>query len=99
VVDSGADDNVFPSSFARRLGFDLANGRHYSFGGAGGGGQDAYFFDVEIEIVGITKYSSSVGFSPAVNKWGYGLLGQNGFFDRFPLEFDLPHGIFALHVP
>ncbi|HEY0701312.1 MAG TPA: hypothetical protein VGD60_00965 [Candidatus Acidoferrales bacterium] len=77
---------------------DLADGRHYPFGGAADGNQDAYFFDVDIEVAGITKYSASVGFSAALEKWGHGLLGQAGFFDRFPIEFDLPNGIFALHA-
>jgi hypothetical protein len=97
LIDSGADDCVFPASFAKQLGLDIAKGRHYPFGGAADGNQDAYFFDLDIEIVGITTYSASVGFSLALEKWGHGLLGQNGFFDRFPLEFDLSRGIFALH--
>lgn len=99
LIDSGADDNVFPSSFAEQLGLDVTKGRHYSFSGAGSVGQDAFFFEIDIEILGITRFSSPVGFSPALNKWGHGLLGQNGFFDRFPVEFDLPNGLFALHVP
>ena len=98
LIDSGADDSVFPASFAKQLGLDFAQGRHYPFGGAADGNQDAYFFDLDVEVVGITRYSASVGFSAALEKWGHGLLGQNGFFDRFPLEFDLPSGIFALHT-
>jgi len=37
-----------------------------------------------------------VGFSPALESAGIGLLGQNGFFDRFRVEFDLQKNHFFI---
>lgn len=96
LVDSGADDCIFPASFARELGLEYQAGRPYQFGGAGDGDQSAYFFDLELEIVGITKYSISIGFSSIMDKFGAGVLGQNGFFDHLSLGFYLPRGVFAI---
>jgi hypothetical protein len=99
LVDSGADDCIFPASFARQLGLDYQAGKHYQFGGAGEGDQSAYFFDLGLEIVGIIKYSIPIGFSPIMDKFGAGVLGQNGFFDHLSLGFHLPRGVFAIYTP
>jgi Aspartyl protease len=82
LVDSGADDCIFPASFGAQLGLNVYTGRHYAFGGAGGGGsQNAYFFDLQITLQNIARYRIPVGFSTALEDFGIGLLGQNGFFD------------------
>lgn len=73
-------------------------GRHYPFGGAGSANQDGYFFDLQLEIIGITKYSVPLGFSPAVERYGHGVLRQNGFFDRFSIGFHLRRGTFAIYT-
>jgi hypothetical protein len=97
-VDSGADDCIFPASFGAQLGLDVPVGRHYPFGGAGGGGpQDAYFFDLQIAIQNVAKYHIPIGFTAALEDFGIGLLGQNGFFDRFRVGFNFKKGIFTLN--
>lgn len=96
IVDSGADDCVFPASFAARIGLNLASGRHYPFRGAGGGDQDAHFFDIQFVIPNVTRYRLAVGFTPALEGAGIGLLGQNGFFSRFRVGFNLRRGLFTL---
>jgi hypothetical protein len=65
----------------------FTSGRPYLFSGAGSRGQLAYFFDLEIEIAGVLKYQLSVGFTQAMDASRVGLLGQNGFFDRFNVSF------------
>jgi hypothetical protein len=101
VVDSGADDCIFPASYAARIGLDLTAGRRYSFTGVGPTSQEAYFFDVRITIPGTSiDYPTSVGFTSALNRNSLGgLLGQNGFFDRFKINFDRARGLFTLDVP
>lgn len=98
LIDSGADDCIFPASFARQLGLNYLAGRHYPFGGAGDGNQDAYFFDLELDIIDISRYAVPIGFSPSVEKFGHGVLGQNGFFDRFSLSFHLARGVFSIYT-
>jgi hypothetical protein len=54
---------------------------------AGSRGQLAYFFDIEVEIAGVLKYQLPTGFTQAMDASRVGLLGQNGFFDRFNVSF------------
>ncbi len=94
IVDSGADDCLFPYSFGQRLGLDSERGRYYEFSGAGPPNQAAWFFDITVSIGPDISYETSIGFSPALEHSRVGLLGQNGFFDRFEVGFDLRNGVF-----
>ena len=97
IIDSGADDCVFPSSFAPNLGLNIAsNTRTFVFGGAGSNNQIAYFFDLNVTFENVVSYKLPIGFSSALNSVGVGLLGQNGFFENFGVSFDLRNGIFSL---
>ncbi len=99
IVDSGADDIVFPASFAPRIGLTFQQGAFYQFAGAGSSNQPAWFFPITLSIGTVISYQVSVGFTPALEGTGVGLLGQNGFFDRFKLEFDLRNSFFYLEAP
>lgn len=60
----------------------------------------AYFFDIELAIPGTPiRFPTSVGFTPAIQAGAFGLLGQNGFFDRFKITFDQAGRTFTLDVP
>jgi hypothetical protein len=97
LVDSGADDCLFPASYAMKLGLKVLAGRHYTFGGAGSTYlQDAYFFDLEMMIQNLGSYLTPIGFTTALEGHGMGVLGQNGFFDHFRVGFNLRKGIFTL---
>lgn len=96
IVDSGADDCVFPASFAPRIGLDYRQGAYYEFGGAGSQNQPAGFFDLALSIGTAIQYQARIGFTPALDGTGMGLLGQHGFFDRFKVQFDLQNGVFYL---
>ena len=97
LVDSGADDCLFPISFARQLGLKVPSRRRYAFSGAGGGDiQVAYFFDLQITIERIARYRIPIGFTTALEGHNIGVLGQNGFFDHFEVNFNLRNGIFTL---
>lgn len=99
IIDSDADDIMFPASYAARLGLDLQRGAYYQFGGAGSGGQSAWFFEITLKIMPVVSYTAYIGFTPALESVGCGLLGQNGFFDKFKVDFDLATGLFYLEVP
>lgn len=97
LVDSGADDCLFPISFARQLGLKVPNRRRYAFGGAGGGDvQTAHFFDLQITIGNVARYRIPVGFTTALEGHNIGVLGQNGFFNHFAAAFNFRKGIFTL---
>lgn len=97
LVDSGADDCLFPISFATHLGLKVPGRRRYAFGGAGGGDiQTAYFFDLQMTIGNVARYRIPVGFTTALEAHNVGVLGQNGFFDHFEVAFNFRKGIFTL---
>jgi hypothetical protein len=89
---------MFPSVFAAQIGLELTSGRPYRFSGAGSRGQLAYFFDLEVEIVGVLKYRMPIGFTQAMDASRVGLLGQNGFFDQFNVSFLLRERKFVLEI-
>ena len=76
--------------------WNFRSGRRYAFGGVGSSGQEAYFHKVDLEIVGLAVQSLSVGFSTSLDGRGHGLLGQNGFFERFSVRFDHKKGTFTI---
>lgn len=96
IIDSGADDIIFPASFVKRIGLNLTQGAFYQFGGAGSFNQPAWFFSITLNIGTVVSYQTLVGFTPALEAPGFGLLGQNGFFDRFKVEFDLRNNAFYI---
>jgi len=96
VIDSGADDCLLPASFASQLGFRLDEGSRYEFGGAGSAKQTAWFFAVTLAVAGFSPFPAYVGFTPALERTTVGILGQNGFFDRFVVEFDLRNSVFHI---
>ena len=88
LVDSGADYNIFPAQVAEIIGLDVNDGRLDIYGGVGGGKFEAYFHKVKIYIGG-WEHSVDCAFSYDFAPWGYGILGQKGFFDLFIVKFDL----------
>ena len=94
IVDSGADFTSFPLLLADTLGLTLSGKATTS---TGTGAETAtWFHPITIElpdILGASPFSVNVGFVEGLNKWfsngvGVGLLGQNGFFDKFRACFD-----------
>lgn len=88
LIDSGADYNIFHGALAEILGLDIKTGRKENFGGISGGQFTAYFHSVNIEIGGRER-KLYCGFSFDIPPFGYGVLGQKGFFDVFVVKFDL----------
>ena len=87
LIDSGADFNILPAEVGEIIGLDIKNGKMVEFGGIGSGGHAAYFHKVKISIGGI-EHQLDCSFSYDIVKSGYGILGQEGFFDHFIVKFD-----------
>ncbi len=87
LVDSGADFCIFDAQIGELLGIDVESGVVQKVGGITGDVQ-LYFLHTVTLRVGGWPYTTAVGFLPAIAKIGYGVVGQNGFFDRFIVTFD-----------
>lgn len=102
LVDSGADDCIFPASIASSLGIEIPNERAYEFSGAAPGNQMAYFETVSIGLIDwetreeVRRFELYCGFSSALEQTGLGLLGQEGFFSRFRVTIDRAGGYFEI---
>jgi len=90
LLDSGADTSIFDAEIGEILGLDVRSGGAWKFGGVQKTGRQsiAYAHTVTI-IVGGKSYPTRVCFSYDISKSGYGILGQEGFFDLFSIKFDL----------
>ncbi len=89
LIDSGADFCIFHGEIGEYLGLDIPSGIPETFGGV----QDAavakaFIHEVTVNVGG-WNYKINIGFSYDVAKYGYGILGQRGFFDIFVVKFAL----------
>lgn len=96
IVDSGADENLFPASLARSLGHDLSKGTERRSAGIGGGIVSYLHRENSIQIHPDWKpFPVDICFSddPTV---AIALLGRKGFFKHFKITFDQKLQIFTL---
>ena len=91
LVDSGADDCLFPLEVAQELQLPLDPRNTNLYGGIGNGHITATFMDVRIEINNDVTFPLYAGFSDAPSV--VPILGQAGFFDRFEVTFNRPEEI------
>ncbi|HEY1649443.1 MAG TPA: hypothetical protein VGF96_15785 [Terracidiphilus sp.] len=87
-LDSGADHCVFPASFATALGIDILTLKKHLTGGVGSTANPTYYTNLEIFLAPDIQFKSYVGFSPAMDAHGIGLLGQAGFFEYYNVSFN-----------
>jgi hypothetical protein len=97
-VDCGADNCAFPLSFTKALGLDPLAAPHEGTSGVGSYNVPTYFWNLEIDLQGLTRFPVFAGFTPGLDQLGLGLLGQSGFFDRFNISFNLRQGIFEIEI-
>ena len=68
--------------------------------GVGNSGVATYYGGVRIEIpikVGTSlTFTTMAGFTVGMDHVGFGLLGQKGFFERFPTTFNHPARTFTV---
>lgn len=79
LVDSGADYNVFPSSFADEIGINYTKGEAQKITGVGGLTIDTYMHFVKIKVEN-KEFETVVQFGKDIQT---PLLGREGFFNYF----------------
>jgi hypothetical protein len=102
LVDSGADDCIFPASIAHALGIAVPNQKQCRFAGTSGQMQIAYFETIKARIATSSVGSAAVafqlyaGFCDTIEHLGMGILGQNGFFSRYKVIMDRANEVFEI---
>ena len=87
LIDSGADYCIFHGTIGEQLGLDIKSGKELTFYGTSGEPQKAYFHMISFKIGG-NLHKCEVGFSYDMEKLAYGLLGQEGFFNKWMVKFE-----------
>ncbi|MGH9873792.1 MAG: retropepsin-like aspartic protease [Pyrinomonadaceae bacterium] len=95
LVDSGADLCLFHSDIGRMLGIDVESGSELAFQGVSGAREAAYLHRVGLAVSGLRSMSLDVGFTDSMAV-GTGLLGQQGFFEQFHINFRLDKKLFEI---
>lgn len=88
LLDSGADFNIFHSELAEVLEIDLTKLPKISFSGINKGVHG--IMQMAVIEIGINDYTfnTPVHFSSEISPDGYGIVGQQGFFDKFKVLFN-----------
>lgn len=94
LVDSGADDCLFPLEVATELDLPLDAKNVNLYGGIGAGHISALFTHVKFGVAGEVIFPLYAGFSDAPTV--VPILGQAGFFDRFEVKFNKPKEVIDL---
>lgn len=84
IIDSGSDYCIFTLDIAYKLGINLLNENKVIFMGVGKEKIKGFWGEVELRIADKT-YETKVIFAD-INDVGYGILGQQGFFDHFDVK-------------
>lgn len=88
VIDSGSDICIFPADFGEQIGVDIRSGEPGFAGNVRGEFAEGIFLHRITLKIGERHYPTIAGFSYAQNRLNYGLLGQQGFFNLFKVQFD-----------
>lgn len=87
LIDSGADFCIFHAEIGEKLRLNVLNGDELTFYGTSGDPQKAYFHNISFKIGG-HLHNAYVGFSKEMKSLAYGILGQDGFFDKWLVKFE-----------
>jgi hypothetical protein len=94
LIDSGADNTLFSLQVAAMLGLNLRKAPADSFCGTSGHEQVARYRRLTVRV-GTVGYPTLVGFAELPCDVA-GILGQDGFFDRFTVTLDQARGLILL---
>jgi len=95
LIDSGADFNIFNAEIGELLGINVRAGKKMQFSGIAGEPFEVYLHNLIIEVGG-WQYKIVAGFSYEISPYGFGILGQKGFFDLFRVKFIFSKGIIEI---
>ena len=96
LPDSGADACLFPLSIAILLKLDVLKLPKALTGGVGSNANTTYYDTITIDLGSGIVFSAYTGFTPGMDQMGLGLLGQDGFFENYRVEFMLSKKIFTI---
>lgn len=93
LLDSGADFNIFHSDIAKILKIDLKKMKNsMKFSGIRQGAEgEGYFMSIDVGVNNHFK-NTPVVFSNDISEDGYGILGQQGFFNNYEISFNYKDG-------
>jgi len=91
LLDSGADFNIFHGDITKLLGINLSKQKNsMSFGGIREGASGkGYFMPIEIGINN-KFFTTTAVFSNDISDDGYGIWGEQGFFNKYKILFNYP---------
>lgn len=89
LVDSGADINIFDAEIADILGIDMKFGATDTVTGITGVAKTFFICSLDLIVGGHEFKNVEAGFLPEFGAYGYGVVGQKGFFDKFAIKFEL----------
>ena len=95
LVDSGADLCLFHSDIGKLIGIDVEAGTELAFQGVSGAKASAYLHRVNLTVRGMSSIALDVGFTDSMAV-GTGLLGQQGFFEQFQINFKFKEQLFEV---
>jgi hypothetical protein len=96
MPDSGADACLFPLSLAILLKLDILKLPKAFTGGVGSSANTTYYDTINIDLGNGIAFSAYTGFTQGMDQMGIGLLGQDGFFEHYRVEFLLSKKIFTI---
>lgn len=96
LLDTGADSCVFPLTMAVLLKLDVFGLPKGVTGGVGTASNLTYYDDLRIELDGGLDFTVHAGFTAGLDPFGFGLLGQDGFFSCHHVEFRGSEGFFLV---
>ena len=65
-------------------------------GGLGNSANTTYYDTITIDLGSGIAFSAYTGFTQGMDQMGLGLLGQDGFFERYRVEFLLSQRVFTI---
>lgn len=95
LVDSGADFNIFNAEIGELIGIDIRSGEKVEFSGIAGKPFKVFLHNLTLEIGG-WRHKIAAGFSYEISPYGFGILGQRGFFNLFRVKFLFSKGIIEI---
>ncbi len=95
LIDSGADFNIFNAEIGELLDIDICSGKRIKFAGIAGKPFEVYLHNLTLEIGG-WRHRIEAGFSYEISPYGFGILGQKGFFNLFRVKFIFSKGIIEI---
>jgi hypothetical protein len=88
LIDSGADFCIFDAQIGEILGVPIEEDEQFEVAGITGEKEPIYLHLLEIKVGG-WLYKIKAAFLRKIGPYGYGVVGQKGFFDNFIVRFDL----------